>query len=160
MSLLLKKITPLDLKKNGIQSVLTNKFVPVTATTEPVIDGEKCDIGYLSINNIVYGTDLYVSEGLAKQMSQGYKVLTDFFTPKFIFKDNVLSPIVFTQKTDAGYQVCVRLKYNVQPECLVLGEVEGHVGVLGAEVNFDKIFKKGDVLLDIRPTISCHLVKI
>jgi len=151
MTLLLKKVTPLDIKKNGLASLLTHKFISVYAVSDPAIDGDMTFGYYKSVNNIVYSTNLFITASLAKDLTEGYKVLTDYFTPKFIFKNNVISPIVYTQKNESGFQVMVRCKYNFQPE----DTVEENL----ASVNLDKIYKNGDVLLDIRPTLAFHVLK-
>lgn len=160
MSLFIKEITAADVKKYGI-NVLKHKFQPVIATSGPQIDGKTGSIGYVSVNNIIYATNLFISENLAKKTNSGNSVLTDFFTPKFIYKDNIVNPIVFSQKTGAGYQVMVRAKYNFQPEDLVLADnSNGVTGVLGGTVSLEKIYRLNDVLLEVRPSASHHIITI
>jgi dUTPase len=118
----------------------------VIATSDPKIVGEgsKFEKAWRRIDYIEYETGLYVQPS-----TQTHHLL--IYPRSSNSKYNLLlANGVGLIDNDYRGQICVRFKYSWQPEDLKIPqEVNMSIGQIVGEVNYDKIYKKGDVVCQI-----------
>lgn len=141
--------------ENALPKVATDRSTgyDIVATSDPVIVGEKTDYGYKRIDYIQYNTNLKV----AVQKSQvtlnnngieliDYDILA--FPRSSISKYNlILANCVGLIDADYRGEVLLRFKYMWQPE-----DIDLQVG----KPNFEKIYKKGDKICQLKITKVEH----
>jgi dUTPase len=160
MKILVKKHDGLILPKKANNS---DAAYDVFAATDPTIVGDEVKNGiYRSIKYIEYGTGLYVSPQDSYEMFSGpfAKKLDTYWIqglPRSSISKYNLVVANSCPTIDNGYrgEIKIRFKYIIQPEDIILdrkyfdGEAEWNI--IGARVNTDKIYKKGDAIIQVRP---------
>lgn len=137
----------------------------VYATTEPKIVGKEIGGGiYEEIDYIEYGTNLFVApQTTEKEFDIGghtYLDINDWWLQGFprssISKYNLVMANVPVIDSPYRGEIKVRFRYLMQPSDLCLtpyissgGEIDWRI--LGTKINMDKIYKRGDRILQVRP---------